>query len=139
MSERNFHMRLSCRYEGSENDIVDLKVQVFEEGEWQDFELNVNTAGFLVFVYAVFACQHLYLRTNAAERRLRIDSATGSIHMMSTEDWDLKRLQVSFDVKLGSGRAAKEDVDYIIGRMKQCPVSRNIRDIEDERTIVDFS
>lgn len=139
MSERNFQMRLSSRYEGAENGIADLRVQVCEEGEWKDFNLNVKSAGFLIFVYSAFSCQHLYLRTNASERGLQIDSATGSIHIVTTEDWDMLRLRVSFDVKLGSGKAAQDDVDYIIGRMKQCPVSRNISDIEDQRTIVNFS
>ncbi len=139
MSERNFHMQLSCRYEGSENNVDDLRVQLFEEAEWKDFDLNVKSAGFLIFVYAAFTCQHLYLRTNASERGLQIDSATGSIHMLTSEDWDLQKLRISFNAKLRSGRATKEDVDYIIGRMKQCPVSRNIRNLDDEQTIVNFS
>lgn len=48
MSERNFHMRLSCRYEGQENNVIDLRVEVLEEGQWETFDLNVKSAGFWV-------------------------------------------------------------------------------------------
>jgi hypothetical protein len=139
MSERDFSMRLFSRYEGTENDVTDLRVQVFEDEQWKDFDLNVRSAGFLVFVYAVFTCQHLYLRTNAAERGLQIDAAKGTIHIVTGQDWDLRTLRIAFEVKLRSGKAAQDDVDYIIGRMKQCPVSRNIRELEDEQTVVSFA
>jgi uncharacterized OsmC-like protein len=131
-------MRLVSRYEGSENNIADLAVEAFEDGAWQAFDLNTRSPGFLIFVYADFTCQHLYLRTNAAERGLILASAKGSIQMVTTEDWNLEKLQINFDVELANGTATSKDVDYVIERMKQCPVSKNIRGGVDMATVVHF-
>lgn len=68
-----------------------------------------------------------------------MEAATGSIYVVTTEYWDLRNLRVDFEVKLRSGRAAQDDVDYIVGRMEQCPVSRNIRGLEHEQTQVSFA
>ncbi len=40
----------------------------------------------------------------------------------------METLQVHFSGQLGSGRASADDIDYIVSRMKQCPVSRNLRE-----------
>ncbi|MCP4409626.1 MAG: hypothetical protein GY807_18125 [Gammaproteobacteria bacterium] len=139
MNERSFQMQLVSHYEGTENTVTNLNIEVLEDGQWEDFDLNSRSPGFVIFVYAVFTCQHLYLRTNAAERGLLMDHAIGSIHMVTTEDWDLRRLHVRFDVTLVSGRASSDETNHIIGRMKQCPVSRNIRDIAEDKTELRFS
>ena len=136
MSERSFQMRLFCRYEEPDNSVAELDVQSFEDGEWRDFDLNTGTPGFLIFVYAAFTCQHLYLRTNCAERGLVLESTNGSIHMLTDEDWEMQKLRIGFEGKLKSGIPSPEDVDYVVGRMRQCPVSKNIRDIADSATSV---
>ena len=138
MNERYFQMRLFSRYEGTENNIAELGVEVLEDGAWQAFDLNTRSPGFLIFVYADFTCQHLYMHTNAAERGLILASAKGSIQMVTTEDWNLEKLQIDFDVELANGKATSMDVEYIIERMKQCPVSKNIRGDVDMATVVHF-
>jgi hypothetical protein len=139
MSARNFQMRLSCRYTEPENAVADLEVEVLADGQWESFNLNCETAGFLVFVYAILSCQHLYLRTNAAERGLLLESAQGAIELIASEDWEVQKLRIGFDVKLQSGRASGDDVSYIVARMKQCPVSRNLKAIPDSDTAVCFA
>jgi hypothetical protein len=139
MSERDFQMRLSCRYRDPDNSVAELSVQHLDKGEWQDFELDAQSPGFLIFVYAIFTCQHLYLRANCAERGLVLESSSGSIHVVTAQDWDIRRLHVRFDGKLRSGTALTEDVDYIVGRMQQCPVSRNVTDVRDSETVVHLS
>lgn len=136
MSERSFQMRLFCRYEEPDNSLAQLDVQSLEDGEWRDLDLNTGTPGFLIFVYAAFTCQHLYLRANCAERGLFLESASGSIHMLTDEDWDLRKVRIVFEGKLKSGTPSSEDVAYIVGRMRQCPVSKNIREIADSATSV---
>jgi uncharacterized OsmC-like protein len=136
MGERSFQMRLFSRYEGSENTVADLQVECLEDGEWEHFDLSIRSPGFLIFTYAALTCQHLYLRTNATERGLLIESSEGSIHLITTEDWNLQRLHVRFDVKLTSGNVTTSDVDYIKARMKQCPVSKIIKDVRDVETVV---
>ena len=136
MTERSFRMRLACQYEDPDNSVAELAVENFDEGEWLDLGLSARSPGFLVFVYAVLTCQHLYFRTNCAERGLMLSSADGAIDVLTSEDWDVTRLHVHFDGTLKSGDAGAGDVDYIVSRMKQCPVSRNMREPPDCRTTV---
>jgi hypothetical protein len=138
MTERSFQMRLSCRYEDPNNSIADLRVEHLVDGEWRDLNLHIGAPGFLIFVYAIFTCQHLYLRANAAERGLAMASARGTIDAKATEDWALQRLHLRFEAELQAGTPSAEDVSYIVGRMKQCPASRNLREIPDTQTVVDF-
>lgn len=134
MSERTFRMRLACRYTGDDNAMADLRVERRIEGNWETLELGPVTPGFEIFVYAIIACQHRYFRVNCAERGLLLDSATGAIDVGTDADWNLESLHVSFDGRLRGGRASAADIDYITGRMRQCPVSRNLSEAPDCRT-----
>ena len=138
MSERSFQMRLLCRYEDPDNTVGDLRVENLEEGEWRNLDLTTRSPGFLIFVYAVFTCQHLYFRANCAERGLMLESAEGAIDVVTTEDWALTTLHVHLKGKLKSGTPSSDDIEYIVSRMKQCPVSRNTREPPDSQTVVDF-
>lgn len=126
MHERHFQMRLRAGYQVPENSVASLRVEIFAGEEWQKFDLNSGSAGFLIFVYAVLNCQHMYMRLNCAERGLLLDTAEGFIHVTTTEDWVICDLQVAFTGKLRSGAATQEDTDYVIERMEHCPVSRNL-------------
>ena len=138
MSTHDFNLRLSCRYEGDDNKVADLSVQVLKDDAWQKFDLNVGTAGFLIFVYTIFTCQHTYMRTNAAERGLLLESAAGSIDIGASEDWMLERLHVRFEGQLRSGSPTSDDVNHIISRMQQCPVSKNVKLPADSWTQLQF-
>ena len=129
MSERNFNMRLKSTYEGDTNTITSLEVEHRVKGEWQPLDLGVASPGFDIFVYAVFACQHQFFRVNCAERKLALNSAEGNIVIGADKDWKMETLQVHFSGQLGSGQASPDDIDAIVSRMKQCPVSRNIREV----------
>ena len=129
MSERNFNMRLKSTYEGDTNTITSLEVEHRVKGEWQPLDLGVASPGFDIFVYAVFACQHQFFRVNCAERKLALNSAEGNIVIGADKEWNMETLQVHFSGQLGSGQASPDDIDAIVSRMKQCPVSRNIREV----------
>lgn len=139
MSERNFHLRLRCAYEGDANQPAVLDVEHRVEGGWQPLDLNPRTPGFELFVYAVLACQHQYFRVNCAERGLQLDSAEGSIHVGAAANWSMDSLQVKFAGRLRSGTPAPGDKDYIAARMQQCPVSRNIREVTGAMVSVTLS
>ncbi len=139
MGERIFQMRLFCRYHGPDNAPADLRVENLEGGEWRSLDLNLRSPGFVVFVYGLFSCQHLYLRTNAAQRGLILDFAHGSIEVAAAEDWSIRKRHVHFDAHLKAGAPSASDVSYIVGRMKQCPVSRNLREIPDAVTVVELA
>lgn len=126
MNERVFRMQISCDYQEPDNLVARLQVKVFEDEEWQAFDLNAGSPGFLVFVYAVLSCQQMHMRLGCAGRGLNLDSASGEIEVVTTEDWVITRLQVDFSARLKAGTASAEDLATIIQRMKNCPVSRNL-------------
>ena len=136
MSERSFNMRLKSTYEGDGNIIASLEVEHRVKGEWQPLDLGIASPGFDIFVYAIFACQHRFFRVNCAERKLVLNSAEGNIVVGADKDWNMETLQVHFSGQLGSGQASPVDIDYIIERMQQCPVSRNIREVPDAESTV---
>ncbi|MCK5663400.1 MAG: hypothetical protein KAI17_07930 [Thiotrichaceae bacterium] len=64
---RHFHLKLTCSYETEKNDIKDLAIQVLHDNEWEDLDLSIRSPGFLLYINALFSCQHLYMRANSAE------------------------------------------------------------------------
>lgn len=128
MSERSFHLRMKADYGQPENTIVGLLVEKNQDGLWQDFVLSGLSPGFEIFVYSIFTCQHTYFRINAAEQGLVLASGHGEIELGTDEDWMLDRIKVDFRARLASGEATPEAVEYIMQRMRQCPVSKNIRE-----------
>jgi hypothetical protein len=136
MNKHIFNLRIIAEYGSTENDITSLEVQVLNETEWEILDLNTMTPGFLIYVYAIFTCQHMFLRTNGTERKLAFTSSRGVLLVETSEDWLLEKVYVSFSVKLVAGEANDDDIDYIVSRMKQCPVSKNLpQDIEIHTSI----
>ncbi len=131
-------MRFACRYRDSENSVAQLNVEHLVDNEWQVFDLNAESPGFSIFVYAILNCQHLYCRTNAAERGLVFERAQGEIALAADEDWRLQKVHVDVEAQLRTGQASDDDVAFIIERMKQCPVSRNLNEISDAKTTLQF-
>ena len=134
MNERSFRLRLSCRYEQPDNSVADLKVEVLSDGRWEILDLDVRTPGFLMLVYTLLTCQHQYLRTNCAEKGLQLESSNGSIDLIASEDWYVRKQHIRFDLRLKAGAPTKELMDYIVGRMEHCPVSINLKPAPDSRT-----
>jgi len=126
MNERHFQMRLYGQYQEPENSVASLRVEIFAGEEWQVFDLNSGSAGFLILVYSILNCQHLYMRLNCAERGLLLESGEGFIHVTTTEDWVLSDLRLEFTGKLRSGTPTQDDLVFVTGRMENCPVSRNL-------------
>lgn len=136
MTERRFQIRLSCRYQAAENSIAEMSAESFDQGQWRRFVLDAAQPGFLIFVYAILNCQHLYLRKNAAEHGLMLASGHGSIEIVTNGAWELQRLHLQFDARRASGRASPDDIDYIVERMQHCPVSVNLRHVADSKTVL---
>ena len=131
-------MRLDCHY-AKENSIDSLEVEHLDGNEWKGLELDTLTPGFLIFTYAVFTCQHMFLRANANERNLQMETSRGSILIDAAPDWKIEKLHVSFEATLKSGTPTQDDIDYITGRMQQCPVSKNLGEIPETQTSLVFS
>ena len=136
MANRHFYLRLNCTYEGPENNIDDLTIESRNDTGWEKLDINIKSPGFLLFINGLFSCQHLYMRTNSAERNLLLKSATGDLKVITDEVWRIQSAAVTFDVKLKSGLPTEDDINYIIDRMGHCPVSANLPDsIELARTV----
>lgn len=138
MGVRTFQMRMLCRYEGSDNAVAALSVEHRVADQWQPLELGLRTPGFDIFVYALLTCQHMYFRVNCAERGLVLDSAEGAIEVAADDGWAMTVLAVKFSGRVSRGTPAAGDIDYIVSRMKQCPVSRNVRDVAGASTTVEL-
>ena len=138
MSKHIFKLRMKSTYTSSENDVDSLDVEMLEENEWKTLDLDTRTPGFLVYVYSIFTCQHMFLRTNGTERNLVYASSHGNILVEAGEEWFLEKIDISFNVKLTSGKPDDEDVSYIISRMQQCPVSKNLPQNLETHTRVEF-
>ena len=134
MSQHKFHLRLSCRYRDPDNTIDTLDVEVLTGDGWQPLELNPLSPGFLLFVYTLFHCQHTYMRLNCAERKLMLEAADGSIDVVASEAWELEQLHINFSGRLKSGSPVEGDIDYIVDRMQHCPVSMNLKPVDDSHT-----
>jgi hypothetical protein len=136
MSTRNFQMRMKCSYTGSGNDVASLSVEHMANEQWEKFDLQLTSPGFEIFVYAIFTCQHMYMRVNSAERGLQLASSEGTIAAGTDENWNLDSLKVAFTATAASGTANQEDIDYIVSRMKLCPVSKNIHEVSAAETTI---
>jgi uncharacterized OsmC-like protein len=126
MSKHIFNLRMAVDYGPTENEIASLQADVLNENEWETLDLDTTTPGFLIFVYSIFTCQHMFLRTNATERKLAFKSSRAELLVEASEDWFLEKVYVKFIVKLAAGKANENDIDYIVSRMQQCPVSKNL-------------
>ena len=129
MNEFTFQMLLHCSYTGDENNIDELHTEHIVDGNWQKLDLNNDSPGFDIFMYAIATCQHMYLRSNAAEYGLVLDSSEGLITVITDEHRSIQTLNVEFKGKLKKGTATKDMVDSITARMGLCPVSINLKDI----------
>lgn len=138
MADRNFHLRLSCRFESGKNNQTNLIVEVLTADEWKEFKPGIETPGFLLFVYALFSCQLRYLRMNCAERNIVIVSTAGELELVAGEFWDVKSVIVRFKSVLISGSPTVDDIDYFKDRMRHCPVSTNLSDKVEMRHDISF-
>ena len=139
MGSYKFQFRLSCRYRSKKNLVANLLFEHLVDNEWVVYDPANYAAGFLILLYAVFNCQHLYFRVNAAERGLQLKSAKGELEAEVNDDWEIQKLTIHFDGQLESGRPVKDDEDYILERMTQCPVSVNLKTPPDMRVSISFS
>ena len=139
VSERSFNMRLKCHYQGDANEVSSLEVEHKVEDEWVPLDLGLATPGFDIFVYAIFTCQHRFFRVVCAERKLMLNSAEGNITIAADKDWHMETLQVHFSGQLNSGQSSADDIEAIVSRMKQCPVSRNLAAIPHVESTVSLA
>jgi uncharacterized OsmC-like protein len=137
MSNRHFHLRLACSYLDEKNNIDHLTLEVLKEGSWQNVALNIKSPGFFLLINGLFSCQHLYMRTNSAERNLEILTTTAELEVQTSQTWEIQQYDVSFQVKLKSGTPSADDITYIKERMKHCPVSKNLsKDVIANNSVV---
>lgn len=138
MSDRSFQFRLNCSYTDPDNSIDQLEVETLIDDEWQLLDITTKSPGFQLFNYGLFSCQHLYFRTNAAERGLILSSAKAHLTIEADINWNISLVSVEFSGKLKSGTPDEDAIAYIIERMGLCPVSSNMKEVPDSQRAVNF-
>lgn len=138
MTMRKFQFRINAKYESSENTVTSLVFEHQVKNEWQQYDATNYNAGFLVLLYAILNCQHMYFRVNAAERGLQLKSAQGKLEVEANNDWEMQKLHIHMEGQLVTGTANADDEAYIIERMTHCPVSVNLKPAPDMRTTIQF-
>jgi len=106
--------------------------------EWTVYDLANYAAGFPILLYAIFNCQHMYFRINAAERGLQLGSAKGTLEVEAGDGWEIRKLYIHFDGQLVSGIPGKDDETYILDHMTHCPVSVNLKAVPDMQASIHF-
>ena len=138
MNQRVTRMRLHSRYAGPENAIKELSAEQFLGGAWEPFELTIRSPGFDVYTYSALTCQHTYFRSNCAEKGLLLNTATAEIAITLADNWKMLGTRVEISAKLKSGTETQEINDYVLGRMRHCPVSINTCPAENDLAIIHF-
>lgn len=138
MTEMTFQMRLHCEYTGEKNAVERLTVEHCVDNRWHKLDLDTGSPGFDIFIYSILTCQHMYFRANATESGLSLSACDGHITITTDADRNIQAMRVGFTGKLKSGDVTQEKMAFIAQRMEQCPVSINLKKIDDRETSVRF-
>lgn len=138
MTIRKFQFRLSARYESPENTVTSFLIEHQLKNEWQLYDSTNYNAGFLILLYAILNCQHMYFRVNTAEQGLQLKSAQGTLEVEANNEWEMQKLRIHMEGHLIGGTPGPEAEAYIIERMTHCPVSVNLKAVPDMRTTIAF-
>lgn len=128
MPDQTYQLRLHTSYRTNDNDIDTMHAEVYADRQWQPFEPDTLSPGFLLLVFGLFSCQQRYVKTNCAERNLVLNSSIGELQLKADTNWIIKNYHVDFKLKLKSGTPSEDDISYIRERMRHCPVSTNLSD-----------
>ncbi len=138
MNIRKFKFRMAGEYTGTDNTIRELFYEYLTDNGWQAYDPENYKAGFLIFLFALFNCQHMHFRMKSAECNIQVGAVSGELDAEAKEDWTLTRLDVSINGKRIAGDPNKDDLDYIVDCMRNCPASTNLK-FTNGRTEISFS
>lgn len=127
MTDRRFKFHVQGEYATREHTIAKLTYEHLTGDGWRRYDPENYTAGFLVFLYALFNCQHMYFRMKTAERNIQISKVSGTLDAETKENWELTRLDIHIDGQLVSGKPTEDDLAYIVDCMEHCPASVNLK------------
>lgn len=139
MAEHRFQLRATFVYGGEDNRTEELSAEILTDAGWNALDLNLSSPGFLIFVYSFLVCQHTYFHANCTESGLLLDRAHLELLLVAGDDWRIGRVAVEIKSVLRGGKADRKTVDHIESRMRQCPVSINLREPADYRIELEFS
>lgn len=139
MSNHPFQLRASFDYSGDDNNIDLINAQIWSDNSWNSLEIDNSSPGFLIFVYSFLICQHTYFHANCSERSLLLDHSEVELKLGAGEDWKILQVNVVIDATLRGDNPEQATIDYIKGRMRQCPVSVNMHEPPDYRIELQFN
>ena len=129
---------MAGEYTGADNEIKELHYEHLTADGWQIYDPGNHKAGFLIFLYALFNCQHMHFRMKSAERSLKVGQVSGELDVQAEEDWTITQFKVHIGGKLVSGQPNDDDIAYIIDRMRHCPSSINLK-FQDAKISISLS
>ena len=138
MAQHRFQLRATFAYSGDDTQIDHISARVLTGDGWVALDLSLATPGFLTFVYSFLVCQHTYFHANSTESDLQLERAELELLLVAGDDWRIKSVDLRIEARLRGGEASAEKRDYIESRMRQCPVSINLKEPEDYRIEIDF-
>ncbi len=138
MAQHQFRLRAAFAYSGDDNKIDHISARILTDDGWVALDLNLATPGFLVFVYSFLVCQHTYFHANSTESDLQLERAELELLLVAGDDWKIESIDVRIDAALRGGEVTAEKRGYIESRMRQCPVSINLKEPENYRIELNF-
>ncbi len=139
MSDHTFQLRAVFDYSGDDNNNDQISAQIFSDNNWNSLEISNSSPGFLIFVYSFLICQHTYFHANCGERGLLLEAVVVELSLHADNDWKIQQVIVVMDATLRGGNPDQATIDYIKGRMRQCPVSVNMQEPPHYQIELQFS
>jgi hypothetical protein len=118
---RVFEYQVESRHGDPDNQCLAVSWRYLGE----PFTVTMSGPPFGIFTYAVLASQLAELCSSASERGLRLGRVRGRFRV-TTADRVVRDLDGELWLTLRAGAASPEDLALLAGRMRDCPVSRNL-------------
>jgi hypothetical protein len=118
---RVFEYQVESRHGDPDNQILTVSCLCLG----QPFTVTMSGPPFGTFTYAALASQLAELCSSASERGLRLARVRGRLRV-TTADWVVQDLETELWLTLRGGAASPEDLAFLAGRMRDCPVCRNL-------------
>jgi len=113
--------------ENPENEDAPCLCSRFVDGAWQQFTLNNQTKGYLIFIYAILKCQHFSILVNLLYNKIDIIKLTTDFNIEISKDWKLVTGTIEFDVKTNTNKVLQPgSISSMLKLASGCPVSRNV-------------
>ena len=144
MGNRTFRFRLRSSHQAPDRATSNLVVEFLSpSGLWEPQQLSVATPGFRLYLISLLLCQHHYLVANAQEQHIPLHQVEADVAVTTSSDWIVSAVDGTFRIRLDPSadaeerqRANAEAIAHLQERMTLCPISRNLPEGVEKRTVL---